>query len=122
MLPVGSRIGANQQAPKGAILTTVLFTSFSVLRQRRVRLRLGDTPELNGCRFNDLIEEGPTVEAAACCLVRSRLVATEPQWPRMNPSSACSLRTRHSLVTSKIDRKPMSFLTIPPASLPAGAL
>jgi hypothetical protein len=29
--------------------------------------------------FSDSIEEGPTVKAAARCLVRSRLVATEPQ-------------------------------------------
>ena len=48
-------------------------------------------------------------------------IATEPQWPRINPSSECSLGTRHSPVTSKIDRKPMSFLKIPSASLPAGA-
>jgi hypothetical protein len=57
----------------------VVFTSFAFLRQCRVRLRSGDTPGLDGCRFSDLIEEGPTVEAAARRLVLSRLFATEPQ-------------------------------------------
>jgi ribosomal protein L37E len=45
---------------------------------------IGSIPGLNGCRLGGSIEEGPTAEAAARRPVRSRLVATEPQWPRMN--------------------------------------
>ena len=56
MLPVGTCIGADQHAPEGAFLTMVLFTSLVFLRQCRVRLRLGDTPGLDKCRFSDSIE------------------------------------------------------------------
>jgi len=96
----------------------VLFTSLAVLRPRRVRLRLRDAPGLDGCRFSDSIEEGPTVEAAARRLVRPRLVATEPQWPRMNSTFSRSLRTRHSRAIPKISLRALRLLRFRPSSLP----
>jgi hypothetical protein len=118
VLPVGTFIDADQHAPEGAFLTMVVFTSFAFLRQCRARLKLGDTPGLDGCRFSDLIEEGPTVKAAARCLVRSRLFATEPQWPRMNSTFSRSLRTRHSRVIPKISLRALRLLGFRPSSLP----
>ena len=118
VLPVGTCIGADQHAPEGASLMMVLFTSFTVPRQCRARMRSGDTPWLDGCRFSDSIEEEPTVKAAARCLVRLRLVATEPQWPRINSAVVRSLRTRHSHVIPKIGRQKLRFGRFWPSSLP----
>ena len=96
----------------------VLFTSFAFMRPCRVRLGSGNTRGLDGCHFSGSIEEGPAVVAAARCLVRSRLVATEPQWPRMNWTISRSMRTRHSRVTCKIGRQVLRFGRFPPSSLP----
>ena len=117
MLPVGSCIGADQHTPEGAVLMMVLFTSFAVSRQRRVILRRG-YPGLDGCRLSGSIKEGPTAEAAARCLVRSRLVATEPQWPRMNSTVSHGLRTRHSRVIPNISLRALRLLRFRPSSLP----
>ena len=57
-------------------------------------------------------------DAAARCLVRSRLVATEPQWPRMNSTFSRSLRTRHSRVIPKISLRALRLLRFRPSSLP----
>jgi len=81
-------------------------------------IEMGDTPGLDGCRFSDSIEEGPTVEPAAHCLVRSRLFATEPQWPRMKSTVSRSLRTRHSRVIRKISLRALRLLRFRPSSLP----
>ena len=92
----------------------LLYSSAAVPRE----IEIGDTPGLDGCRFSDSIEEGPTVKAAARCLVRSRLVATEPQWPRMNSTFSRSLRTRHSPVIPKISLRALRLLRFRPSSLP----
>ena len=92
----------------------LLYSSAAVPRE----IEIGDTPGLDGCRFSDSIEEGPTVKAAARCLVRSRLVATEPQWPRMNSTISRSMRTRHSRVIFKIGLRALRLLRIRPSSLP----
>ena len=118
MLPVGICIGADQHAPEGASLMMVLFTSFTVPAAVPREIEIGDTPGLDGCRFSDSIEEGPTVKAAARCLVLSRLVATEPQWPRMNSTLSRSLRTRHSPVIPKISLRALRFGRFRPSSLP----
>ena len=102
-------------------MTMVLFTSLVFLRQCRVRLRLGDIPGLYGCRFSDSIEKGPTADAAAHCLVRSRFSATEPQWPRTNSTVSRSLRTRHSRVVLKIRLRALRLLRFRPSSLPCFA-
>ena len=73
---------------------------------------------MDGCRLSGSIKEGPTAEAAARCLVRSRLVATEPQWPRMNSTVSRSLRTRHSRVIPKISLRALRLLRFRPSSLP----
>ena len=96
----------------------VLFTSLVFLRQCRVKLRLGIPLGLDRCRFSDSIVEGPTVKAAARYLVRSRLVATEPQWPRMNSTFSRSLRTCHSTVIPKISLRALRLLSFRPSSLP----
>ena len=118
MLPVGTCIDADQHAPEGASLMMVLFTSFAVSAAVPREIEIGDTPGLDGCRFSDSIEEGPTVKAAARCLVRSRLVATEPQWPRMNSTVSRSLRTRHSPVIAKIRLRALRLPRFRPSSLP----
>ena len=118
MLPVGTCIGADQHAPEGASLMIVLFTSFTVPAAVPNGIEIGDTPGLDGCRSSDSIEEGPTVKAAARCMVRSRLVATEPQWPRMKLTVARSLRTRHSRVIPKIGLRALRFGRFRPSSLP----
>ena len=92
----------------------LLYSAAAVPRE----IEIGDTPGLDGCRFSDSIEEGPTVKAAARCLVRSRLVATEPQWPRMNSTFSRSLRTRHSRVIPKIRLRALRLLRFRPSSLP----
>ena len=58
------------------------------------------------------------MEAAARCLVRSRLFATEPQWPRMKSTVSLSLRTRHSRVILKISLRALRLLRFRPSSLP----
>jgi len=58
------------------------------------------------------------VKAAARCLIRSRLVATEPQWPRMNSTFSRSLRTRHSPVIPEISLGALRLLRFRPSSLP----
>mgnify|MGYP001818213320 CR=1 FL=1 len=96
----------------------VLFTSLVFLRRCRVRLRSGDTPGLDGCRLRDSVKARPTVETAVRRLVRSRLFATEPQWPRMNSTVSRSLRTRHSRVIPKISLRALRLLRFRPSSLP----
>jgi len=91
-----------------------LYSSAAVPRE----IETGDTPGLDGCRFSDSIEERPTMKAAARRLVRSRLVATEPQWPRMNSTFSRSLRTRHSPVIPKISLRALRLLRFRPSSLP----
>ena len=118
MLPVGAFIDADQHAPQGALMTMVVFTSLVFLRQCRVRLRLGDIPGLYGCRFSDSIEKGPTADAAAHCVVRSRFSATEPQWPRTNSTVSRSLRTHDSRVILKIRLRALRLLRFRPSSLP----
>ena len=118
--PVRSRIGADQHAPEEALLMMVLFTSFAGSRQHRVRLRRG-YPGFDGCRLRGSVKERPMVEPAARCLVRSRLVATEPQWPRMKSTVSRSLRTRHSRVIPKISLCALRLLRFRPSSLPCFA-
>ena len=92
----------------------LLYSSAAVPRE----IEIGDTPGLDGCRLSDSIEEEPTAKAAARCLVRLRLVATEPQWPRMNSTLSRSLRTRHSRVIPKISLRALRLLRFRPSSLP----
>ena len=96
----------------------VLFTSFTVPAAVPREIETADTPGLDGRRFSDSIEEGPTAEAATRRLVRSRLVATEPQWPRMNSTVSLSLRTRHSRVIPKISLRALRLVRFRPSSLP----
>ena len=95
----------------------VLFTSFAVERQRRVRLRWGITPDwmdaASATRSNKDQRRKPRRAAWP-----GRVVATEPQWPRMKSPIVRSLRIRHSRVIPKIGRHALRFGRFRPSSLP----